>query len=142
MVTDEIRTPGGDLLAIVIRGRSRPARGHDFVTPAAEPLQVGLLTMSRGEALQPHVHREQPRPACASQECLIVRRGRIRLDLYDGFTLLTQRWLEQGDLVVLLGGGHGLEACEDASELIEVKLGPYAGAEADKVRFVPTERAG
>lgn len=141
MVTDEIRTPGGDLLAIVVRGRSRPVRGHDFVTPASEPLQVGMLTLGWGGIISPHVHREQSRPACASQECLIVRRGRVRLDLYDGFSLLAQRWLEQGDLVVLLGGGHGLEAVE-AAELIEVKLGPYTGMDADKTRFVPSEGAG
>lgn len=41
--------------------------------------------------------------------------------------------MNQGDIVLLAFGGYGFEMLE-ASEIVEVKQGPYAG-EADKTRF-------
>ena len=41
--------------------------------------------------------------------------------------------MEEGDIVLLLGGAHGFRMIEDTI-LFEVKQGPYAG-EADKKRF-------
>ena len=43
--------------------------------------------------------------------------------------------LEAGDIILLATGGHGFEVLE-ATEIIEVKQGPYMG-EGDKTRFKP-----
>jgi hypothetical protein len=43
--------------------------------------------------------------------------------------------LHAGDVILLAYGGHGFEMLE-ATEMIEVKQGPYAG-DADKTRFAP-----
>ena len=73
-------------------------------------------------------------------EVLLVRSGRVRLDFYDDArAYLESTVLEAGDVVLLARGGHGLEMLE-ASELIEVKQGPYAGGR-DKVRFDPVDPA-
>ena len=58
------------------------------------------------------------------------------MDFYDDDqNYLESRILNQGDVVLLAFGGHGFEMLE-ASEMIEVKQGPYAG-EGDKTRFSP-----
>ena len=41
--------------------------------------------------------------------------------------------LEEGDVILLLDGGHGFEMLED-TVLMEIKQGPYLG-ELDKERF-------
>ena len=43
--------------------------------------------------------------------------------------------LEEGDVILLAGGGHGFEILEE-TVMIEIKQGPYAG-DADKTRFEP-----
>ena len=40
---------------------------------------------------------------------------------------------QQGDVILLIAGGHGFEVLEDLN-MIEVKQGPYVG-DADKTRI-------
>lgn len=48
--------------------------------------------------------------------------------------LLRQETLVKGDVLILVGGGHGFEILEEGTVMMEVKQGPYAGAK-DKVHF-------
>ena len=41
--------------------------------------------------------------------------------------------MEQGDIVILVAGGHGFEMLED-TVLMEIKQGPYTGLK-EKERF-------
>jgi hypothetical protein len=42
--------------------------------------------------------------------------------------------MNMGDTILLIAGGHGFDILED-SKIIEVKQGPYEGAEQDKKRL-------
>ena len=65
---------------------------------------------------------------------VVVRSGRCELDIYDDdHTLVATRTLNTGDLMLMVGGGHGYRMLED-SVLLEVKQGPYVGLE-EKVLF-------
>ena len=87
-----------------------------------------------GKLIAPHVHNPVPREVQYTQEVLLIRKGRLRVDFYDRRqTYLSSRILEGGDVILLIEGGHGFEVLEDV-EMIEVKQGPYAG-EQDKTRF-------
>ena len=82
----------------------------------------------------------QPATVIGRAAELLQRRGLIGVssDFYDDEKVyLESRILESGDVVLLAFGGHGFEMLE-ASEIIEVKQGPYAG-DADKTRFAPIE---
>ena len=69
-----------------------------------------------------------------TQEVLFIRRGKCRIDLYDtAGNHLDARELEAGDIILLAHGGHGIEVLEDI-EFIEIKQGPYLGAE-DKAHY-------
>ena len=84
--------------------------------------------------IPPHVHTPAPRTVEYTQEVLVVKRGRLRVDFYDeGRRYLESRDSGAGDMILLAIGGHGFEMLEDV-EMIEVKQGPYAG-EQDKQRF-------
>ena len=87
-------------------------------------------------SIPPHVHNPVLREVQYTKEVLLIKSGRVRVDFYsDSQTYLESRMLEAGDVILLAFGGHGFEMLE-ASEIIEVKQGPYAG-EADKQRFAP-----
>jgi hypothetical protein len=69
-----------------------------------------------------------------TSECIVVRKGSCLIDIYDRHKqMLCTRELSTGDIVLLLGGGHGFRMTED-TVLFEVKQGPYVGM-ADKERF-------
>ena len=41
----------------------------------------------------------------------------------------------EGDVVILLRGGHGYDIIEDGTQVLEIKNGPYLGAEVDRRRI-------
>jgi mannose-6-phosphate isomerase-like protein (cupin superfamily) len=87
-----------------------------------------------GHVIPPHVHNPVRREVHYTNEVLLIRAGRVRVDFYDESRVyLESTILETGDVVLLAEGGHGFEMLEP-TEMIEVKQGPYAG-EQDKSRF-------
>lgn len=125
----------GDLLAIIVRhGYSRP--GVSFFTPDDLSQQLAYMRHPSGTIIEPHVHRPVARTVSYTQETLILRRGRLRVDFFTSSEVfLESRELVEGDVILLVTGGHGFEVLDEI-EMIEVKQGPYAG-DNDKVRFIP-----
>ena len=69
-----------------------------------------------------------------TSEVLILLRGRCEMDVYnDQRELVATRELRQGDLMLMVGGGHGFRMQED-TVFLEVKQGPYTGLD-EKERF-------
>ena len=125
----------GKILAIIIRANFEK-KGLEFFTPPEFSQQLGYMFHPRGHVIKPHVHNEVPRNVELTQEVLVVKKGKVRVDLYDSQqTYLFSEIINTGDIILLANGGHGFEILEPA-EMIEVKQGPYCG-EADKVRFDP-----
>lgn len=123
----------GNILAILLRaGYCR--EGIDFFTPDTFSQQMGYMQRPKGYVIEPHDHNPVRRTIEWTQEVLFIKSGKVRLDLYDEQRSYLESYvLQQGDVVLLAHGGHGLVMLEQ-SEIIEVKQGPYAG-EADKTRF-------
>jgi len=123
----------GVLLAVIVPGSfSEP--GIHFFTPHELSQQLAYMQHPAGKVIPPHVHTPSPRTVEYTQEVLLIKRGRLRVDFYDeGRRYLESRVLAAGDMILLAVGGHGFEVLEEI-EMIEVKQGPYAG-EQDKQRF-------
>jgi len=127
----------GQVLAIILPASYR-ADGIKFFTPDDFSQQLAYMNRPEGYVIQPHVHNPVTREVEYTKEVIFIRSGKVRIDFYDdGQTYLESRILTQGDVVLLARGGHGFEMLE-ASEMIEVKQGPYAG-EKDKTRFAPID---
>lgn len=108
--------------------------GIHFFTPPSFSQQVAFMKHPKGKKIAPHVHNLVNRQVLYTQEVLLVRRGRVRVNLYSSSReFLTYRTLEAGDVILLCGGGHSFEMLEETS-MVEVKQGPYVGEE-DKTRF-------
>ncbi len=73
---------GNDLYAIIIRNNySKP--GISFFTPDDYSQQLGYMQHPKGHIIEPHVHNEVTRSVYLTQEVLIIRKGKIRVDFYD-----------------------------------------------------------
>ena len=110
--------------------------GLSFFSKDSESVQVGAWQYDAGTELKRHIHNEVPRKIVRTQEVLIVQNGSIEATIYD----LHENDLETlvakaGDIMILLDSGHGYKILEDNTKVIEVKNGPYLGAETDRRRF-------
>ena len=133
MTTTEQFTSNGKTLAYIVRAESKPEKTA-FLTPPDFNLQVGHIVYPAGHEIARHVHRQIERHIVGTSEVLIVKRGGCEIDIYnDQRELVATRELWEGDIMIMVGGGHGFRMLED-TVLIEVKQGPYPGVD-EKERF-------
>ena len=120
------------LLAIIISAFSQS--GVHFFTPNSLSQQLAYMRHPAGKLILPHVHNKVKREVYYTQEVLVIKKGKLRVDFYsEQQQYLESRVLVEGDVILLVMGGHGFEVLEEV-EMIEVKQGPYVG-EQDKTRF-------
>jgi len=123
----------GETLALIVRNEFS-APGVNFFTSNELSQQLAYMQHPAGKVISAHVHNPVHRTVAYTQETLFIKRGRLRVDFFDADReYLESRVLRQGDVILLIKGGHGFEVIEDL-EMIEVKQGPYAG-EGDKTCF-------
>lgn len=124
---------GLEPIALVIRAEfDRP--GLHFFTPPNFSQQVAVMRHPAGKKLDAHVHNLISRQVLYTQEVLWIRKGRVKVTLYNSLRKkVASTVLKANDLILLCGGGHSFEMMEDAI-MVEVKQGPYAG-DNDKTRF-------
>ncbi len=121
------------IIAILIR-ESFQESGVHFFTPDEFSQQLAYMNHSAGKVIEPHVHNPVHRKVLYTQEVLVIKRGKLKVDFYsDDKQYLESRILEKGDVLLLASGGHGFEVIEDVT-MFEIKQGPYAG-DTDKTRF-------
>ena len=126
---------GNLILAIVIRGADWEDGLH-FVSSDGDYQQVGIWGYGKGQKLAPHIHLIEPREVLRTQEVVFVKDGRIKADIYtEKGEFLKSVELGKGDSIILLNGGHGYEILQDNTKVLEVKNGPYIGAERDRKRI-------
>jgi len=123
----------GEILSIIIKSDFK-SDGVKFFTPDSFSQQLAYISHGKGKIIEPHIHNEVKRDVKFTQEVLVIKSGKLKVDFYSSNKIyLESRELSQGDVILLASGGHGFEALEDL-EMIEIKQGPYAG-DNDKVRF-------
>ena len=120
-------------LAIIIKsGYSKD--GVEFFTPNEYSQQLAYMSHKKGHKIEAHIHNTVIRDVHFTQEVLVIRKGKLRVDFYtQEKEYIESHILESGDVLLLANGGHGFEVLEDM-EMIEVKQGPYLG-DKDKTRF-------
>jgi hypothetical protein len=116
----------GKVFAYVMRDTAGE-KSTTFLTPDESIQQVGFVVHPAGAEVKRHYHLPLERSIVGTPEVLVVRQGRCEMDVYDDEQdLVCTRELETGDIMVMVGGGHGFRMVED-TVLLEVKQGPYYG---------------
>jgi quercetin dioxygenase-like cupin family protein len=123
----------GEVIGLIVRTGASPA-ATKFLTSPDDNLQLGYVVYPAGGEIQRHIHLPLERELVGTAEVVIVKEGRCEVDFYtESKELLTTREMTEGDVMLLLRGGHGFRMSED-TVLFEVKQGPYTGLD-EKERF-------
>jgi hypothetical protein len=134
MRLEEVNDRNGTVLATLITSLEDLPAGHTFPTDQNDELQLGLFNHFKGHEIQRHYHPPYERNLKFTNEVLVILSGLVQVDIYDDLQkLISTRTLGANSVVILRQGGHGFKIIENAT-IVEVKQGPYAGAE-DKVLF-------
>ncbi len=116
----------GKYYATVIRTNYLPTE-TTFISPDDYYQQFGFVVYPKGGVIKRHEHLPIERSLTGTPETLIVKKGLVKVDLYDdAHELLCSVKLGEGDIVLLVAGGHGIY-CEEDTVLMEIKQGPYTG---------------
>lgn len=126
----------GERVSCIIYRDEDWVKGLNFITPNDMFVQVGSWWYDSGKELQKHVHNDFERSASRTQECVYVRKGKMRVDLYtEELEKFKEFELSEGDLAVFAYGGHGYEILDDDTQIIEMKNGPFVDVDTDKTKF-------
>lgn len=136
-MADVVEIKEGDLvLARHIPAGTAWREGLNFYSQDDDFIQVGVWGYDAGKRLNAHIHNPVSREVLWTQEVLFVHSGKIRADVFDtSEQKVAELVVDEGDIIILLRGGHGYEILEEGTQVLEVKNGPYVGAEADRRRF-------
>lgn len=126
-------TDNEQVLCILIRANLLPSE-TTFITPPDYKQQVGFIAYPSGGEITRHTHRALERHLTGTSEVLVLKKGRCLIDIFnDAHELIATRELQTGDVMLMVGGGHGFRILED-TVFLEIKQGPYTGLD-EKERF-------
>ena len=111
--------------------------GLNFFSKDEEFVQVGVWGhYENGKYLQNHVHNCFDRTAQRTYEVLYMISGSMDVEI---FTLEREHVetfnIHKGQILILMECAHGYTITEDDTTVLEIKNGPFLGAEIDKTKF-------
>lgn len=123
------------IYALIIRKNFKlPLNSIKFFTKSNFSQQLGYMYRPKNYEIAPHKHKRNIRHLFYTQEVLLVKKGKIRVDFYHSSKkFFKSKIIKAGDVILLAFGGHGFYFLEK-SEMIEIKQGPFSKAK-DKIIF-------
>lgn len=110
--------------------------GLNFFSQDQELIQAGAWGYDAGKELLAHIHNVVPRTVTRTCEVLYVISGMLEADIFDLDERLIDTFrVKEGEILMLLECGHGYRILENGTKVLEIKNGPYPGAEADRYRI-------
>lgn len=111
-------------------------KGLNFYSNDEDFIQVGTWNYEKGQYLTAHNHNIVERKINRTNEVIIVLDGKLKIDIYDeNDEKITELEAKKNDLLIMINGGHGYHILKDNTKVIEIKNGPYLGAEKDRRRL-------
>ena len=101
------------------------------------PLEWGIFQLENNFSLQRHIHKIRPRiTPHITMEFFFIIQGKLKADIYNQEKeRVASIVLKPGNFLCSYSGGHSFKSLENDTKFIEVKNGPFVGAEADKEKF-------
>lgn len=127
---------GDTVLARHIKSEHVWKDGLAFFSQDQEFIQVGSWGYENGKVLKAHIHNEVKREVLWTQEVIFVKQGQIIAHIFDTKEKkIEDIEVNEGDVIILLRGGHGYTITKDNTKVLEIKNGPYVGPDLDRRRF-------
>ncbi len=118
----EVVRAGEEVLAVILRAEAEP-EGNRFFTPDYFIQQGRLFSSPAGGKLALHNLAPATTAASGCAETLLVRSGRVQVDLFYQENLAATRYLKRGDCIMFAKGAHAIKMLE-SSVLFEISQGP------------------
>jgi hypothetical protein len=113
-------------IATIIRKDYMP-ESTTFISPDSYYQQLGFVVYPTGGEVVRHSHLPLQRHLVGTPETLLIRKGKVDVELYAVDKSLLGTWtLEEGDMIQLVSGGHRFRCLAD-TVFLEIKQGPYTG---------------
>ena len=97
----------GNLYALIV-SNSFNKDGITFFTKDESSQQLAYMKHPKGKVIEPHFHNSIKRIIYDTQEVLYIKKGTLKVDFYDDEkNILGSEFLNEGDLIMLIKGGHG-----------------------------------
>ena len=117
-------TDNDELIAIIVPA-DYEENGVRFITDEKSSFQLAYIRKSKESITKKHLHPDFERPIYKSQECLLVRKGKILIKFYNCKKEQIADYIAQSrDAVLFITGGHELFYLE-SSDVLEIRQGPY-----------------
>ena len=134
MIYNEIKS--GDLL-LGIRANidnCMTSGGLHFFGNEKDFIQVALFRYDNGKELKAHNHiLRHGYETMKTQEMLFVWRGKIEINIFDEEDkFIFADIMTDGDFYIYYNGGVGYRVLQDDTKMLEVKVGPFEGADVDR----------
>lgn len=95
------------------------------ISDSGEPLQILIHSREKGSHTKAHIHKATKRITQSLQECLVILKGKIKVDFYTpDKKIFKSIEASKGEVIVFVSGGHAVHVLEN-SEIVEVKNGPF-----------------
>lgn len=126
-----------EIVIAIIGNMNDISLGKNFYGSVELPLQVGTFYLTKGDELQPHIHKVRNRQfKTKTIEFIYIVQGALKAVFYDNDKKkIGCEVLREKDFVILYDGGHGFRSLKESTKLIEVKLGSFTNIEDDKEKF-------
>ena len=123
----------GELLALIVR-ESYNKEGVNFITEEKDSFQLAIHNVKKGKRYRAHSGKSFEKiENFPANKIYYIQKGCVGIDFYSSSkSKVAYASLKEGDMVLFLSGGHGVDIMED-SKMIEIKQGPYRGVDGDKL---------
>ncbi|HXP89751.1 MAG TPA: hypothetical protein VN931_02365 [Fibrobacteria bacterium] len=119
-------------IATIIRREFVPEQ-TTFLSPDSYYQQAGFVVYPKDGVVARHVHLPLQRHLVGTPETLFIRKGSAEVELYAIDKSFLGTWLlAEGDIILLVGGGHRL-TCKEDTVFFEIKQGPYTGLKEKEI---------
>lgn len=127
----------GETVLTRLIAESDAESGLNFFSKDSDFIQAGIWkNYEKGKTLSAHIHNMVERSANRTYELLYIIRGCIEASIYDlDGNYIDKMTVQQGEILILLECGHGYTIMEEDTTVLEVKNGPYLGADVDRRRI-------
>ena len=104
---------------------NRFPKGSVPQTDAKETLGILTIKLSKNSLIPAHFHKPLKRITHRLQECIVIKKGKIKINLYGPDNkFFKSLFLKEGELFLIINGGHEVTIIEDC-EMFVIKSGPY-----------------
>jgi len=101
------------------------AKGSIPQTNPKESLGMLTIKLPKKTQIPAHIHKSVKKITYGSQECLIMKKGKIKIDLFGpDKKFFKSLLLKTGELFMVVSGGHKITVLE-ACEMFVIKNGPF-----------------